>query len=454
MQYDYIIVGGGSGGSSVASRLADACPDATIALIEAGPHTERNLLVNMPVGIAALVPFKLGTNYGYETVPQPGLGGRRGYQPRGRGMGGSSAINAMIYTRGHPGDYDEWAQLGATGWGWQDVLPYFRRAEGNERGADAWHGADGPLTVSDLRFRNPFSERFIQAAHAAGYPLNNDFNGATQEGVGFYQVTHRDGSRCSVARAYIYGRNRPNLHVITDATVLRVGFDGKRAVGVVVSRDGRVETLGARAEVILSAGAFNSPQLLMCSGIGPAEQLRRHGIAIVQDAPDVGANLIDHIDFIINTRVNSSELVGICLRGLAKMTPALARYFSSRTGMMTSNVAEAGGFIKSDPSLARPDLQPKQLFRPFDTLRADDLRHLELDTRKVIDRDDLAAVRAAVHRFDRRRSGVGRGARCPRRGDGREGRFLRFCSAHIFRSAFLGRARCLCGGALRIDSRE
>ncbi|KGC09090.1 MULTISPECIES: GMC family oxidoreductase [Burkholderia] len=357
MQYDYIIVGGGSGGSSLAGRLADACPDATIALIEAGSHTERNLLVNMPVGIAALVPFKLGTNYGYETVPQPGLGGRRGYQPRGRGMGGSSAINAMIYTRGHPGDYDEWAQLGATGWGWQDVLPYFRRAEGNERGADAWHGADGPLSVSDLRFRNPFSERFIQAAHAAGYPLNDDFNGATQEGVGFYQVTHRDGSRCSVARAYIYGRNRPNLHVITDATALRVGFDGKRAVGVVVSRNGRIETLGARAEVILSAGAFNSPQLLMCSGIGPAEQLRRHGIAVVQDAPDVGTNLIDHIDFIINTRVNSSELVGVCLRGIAKMTPALARYFSSRTGMMTSNVAEAGGFIKSDPSLERPDLQ-------------------------------------------------------------------------------------------------
>ena len=357
MQYDYIIVGGGSGGSSLASRLADACPDATIALIEAGSHTEHNLLVNMPVGIAALVPFKLGTNYGYETVPQPGLGGRRGYQPRGRGMGGSSAINAMIYTRGHPGDYDEWAQLGATGWGWQDVLPYFRRAEGNQRGADAWHGADGPLTVSDLRFRNPFSERFIQAAHAAGYPLNDDFNGATQEGVGFYQVTHRDGSRCSVARAYIYDRNRPNLHVITDATVLRVGFDGKRAVGVVVSRNGRVETLAARAEVILSAGAFNSPQLLMCSGIGPAEQLRRHGIAVVQDAPDVGANLIDHIDFIINTRVNSSDLVGVCLRGIAKMTPALARYFSRRIGMMTSNVAEAGGFIKSDPSLDRPDLQ-------------------------------------------------------------------------------------------------
>ncbi|KGS01574.1 GMC family oxidoreductase [Burkholderia sp. ABCPW 111] len=357
MQYDYIIVGAGSGGSSLAGRLADACPDATIALIEAGGHTERNLLVNMPVGIAALVPFKLGTNYGYETVPQPGLGGRRGYQPRGRGLGGSSAINAMIYTRGHPLDYDEWEQLGCTGWGWRDVLPYFRRAEGNARGANEWHGADGPLTVSDLRFRNPFSERFIAAAHEAGYPLNEDFNGENQEGVGFYQVTHRDGSRCSVARAYVYGRTRPNLHVIVDATVLRVAFDGKRATGVEISRGGRGELLGARAEVILSAGAFNTPQLLMCSGVGPAAQLRRHGVALVHDAPDVGENLIDHIDFIVNKRVNSPELVGICLRGFAKMTPALFSYLARREGMMTSNVAEAGGFIKSEPGLDRPDLQ-------------------------------------------------------------------------------------------------
>ena len=357
MQYDYIIVGAGSGGCSLASRLADSCPDATIALIEAGPHTDRNMFVNMPTGVAAVVPFKLKTNYGYETEPQPGLAGRRGYQPRGRGFGGSSAINAMIYTRGHPLDYDEWAQLGCDGWGWPDVLPYFRRAEGNERGADAWHGADGPLTVSDLRFRNPFSQRFVQAALEAGHRPNNDFNGLDQEGIGFYQVTQRDGRRCSVARAYIYDRPRSNLHQIADATVLRVTFNGKRASGVEVVRGGRTETLEARAEVVLASGAFNSPQLLMCSGIGPADHLQALGIPVLHDAPEVGQNLIDHIDFTINKRVRSIEPTGISLRGLARMLPQFVTFTRHGRGMLSSNVAEAGGFLKSRPTLDRPDLQ-------------------------------------------------------------------------------------------------
>ncbi|WP_133649578.1 GMC family oxidoreductase [Paraburkholderia flava] len=357
MQYDYIIVGAGSGGCSLASRLADRCPDATIALIEAGPHTDRNLFVNMPTGVAAVVPYKLKTNYGFETEPQPGLAGRRGYQPRGRGFGGSSAINAMIYTRGHPLDYDEWAELGCTGWSWQDVLPYFRRAEGNERGADALHGADGPLTVSDLRFRNPFSQRFVQAALEAGYRANPDFNGPDQEGVGFYQVTQRDGRRCSVARAYVYDRARPNLHTIADATVLRVTFDGTRASGVEVVRGGRTEILEARAEVVLAAGAFNTPQLLMCSGIGPAEHLRAFGVRVLHDAPDVGQNLIDHIDFTINKRVRSIEPTGISLRGIARMVPQFVEFSRHGRGMLSSNVAEAGGFVKSRPTLDRPDLQ-------------------------------------------------------------------------------------------------
>ncbi|NIF55233.1 GMC family oxidoreductase N-terminal domain-containing protein [Burkholderia sp. Ax-1724] len=357
MQYDYIIVGAGSGGCSLASRLADSCPDATIALIEAGPHTGRNLLVNMPVGVAAVVPNRLKTNYGYLTTPQPGLAGRRGYQPRGRGFGGSSAINAMIYTRGHPLDYDEWAQLGCAGWSWADVLPYFRRAEGNERGADAWHGDTGPLSVSDLRFQNPFSKRFVQAALEAGYKPNRDFNGADQEGIGFYQVTQRDGRRCSVARAYIYDRPRANLHTIADATVLRVVFDGKRASGVEIVRGGHTETLEARAEVVLAAGAFNSPQLLMCSGIGPAAQLRSLGIDVLHDAPDVGRNLIDHVDFTINKRTKSIEPTGFSVRGIARMLPQFVTFMRHGRGMLSSNVAEAGGFLKSRPTLERPDLQ-------------------------------------------------------------------------------------------------
>ncbi|WP_028221850.1 GMC family oxidoreductase [Paraburkholderia oxyphila] len=361
MQYDYVIVGGGSGGASLAGRLAERCPEASIALIEAGPHTARNLFVNMPLGVAALVPRRTKNNYAYETVPQPGLAGRRGYQPRGRGFGGSSAINAMIYTRGHPLDYDEWAQLGCAGWAWGDVLPYFLRAEDNSRGASAWHGAGGPLGVSDLCERNPVAQRFVQAAHEAGFPLTDDFNGAGQEGVGFYQVTQRGGERCTVARAYLYdpwpGQPRTNLHLIADATVLRVTFDGARASGVEVARGGRTETLEARAEVILAAGAFNSPQLLMCSGIGPAAQLRAHGIALRHDAPEVGRNLIDHIDFTFNKRVHSSEAVGYSLRGGAKMVSGLVRYLRTRRGMFTSNVAEAGGFLKSRPGLDRPDLQ-------------------------------------------------------------------------------------------------
>ncbi|PVX97356.1 GMC family oxidoreductase [Paraburkholderia unamae] len=357
MQYDYIIVGGGSGGAALAGRLAERCPGASIALIEAGPHTARNPFVNMPLGVAALVPFRTKNNYAYETVPQAGLAGRRGYQPRGRGFGGSGAINAMIYTRGHPLDYDEWAQLGCAGWAWRDVLPYFLRAEDNARGASAWHGVGGPLAVADLRERNPVAARFVEAAREAGFRLNDDFNGEQQEGVGFYQVTQRGGERCTVARAYLYGRERPNLHLIAGATVLRVSFDGARASGVELARGGAVETLRARAEVILAAGAFNSPQLLMCSGIGPADELRALGIPVRHDAPEVGRNLLDHIDFTFNKRVHSSETVGYSLRGAARMTAGLAKYLHGRRGMLTTNVAEAGGFLKSRAELARPDLQ-------------------------------------------------------------------------------------------------
>ena len=228
---------------------------------------------------------------------------------------------------------------------------------GNERGADAWHGADGPLTVSDLRFRNPFSQRFVQAALEAGHRLNADFNGADQEGIGFYQVTQRDGRRCSVARAYLYDRARPNLHMLADATALRVTFDGKRASGVEIVRGGRTETLAARAEVIVASGAFNSPQLLMCSGIGPAAHLQALGVPVIHDAPQVGQNLIDHIDFTLNKRVASIEPTGFSVRGIARMLPQFVTFMRHGRGMLSSNVAEAGGFLKSRPTLERPDLQ-------------------------------------------------------------------------------------------------
>ncbi|QBC30232.1 GMC family oxidoreductase [Pandoraea sp. XY-2] len=356
MDYDYIIVGGGSAGCALAARLADGAPGSTIALIEAGPP-DNSFLVRLPLGLAALVPFRSRRNYGYRTTPQAGLAGRQGYQPRGRGLGGSSSINAMIYTRGHPDDYNAWAQAGCTGWGWDDVLPYFRRNENNERGADAWHGTGGPLNVADLRTVNPFSQHYVDAAREAGFPVSDDFNGPHYEGAGIYQVTQKDGQRWNAARAYLQGKSRANLHVITDALVQRVVFDGKRATGVKVQRRGALETLRARAEVVLSAGAFNSPQLLMCSGIGPAEHLRSHGVEVHVDAPGVGENLQDHIDFIINKYVAHRDLVGYTPAGLWHLLTQGLDYLRERRGLFASNVAEAGGFLRSDPSLARPDLQ-------------------------------------------------------------------------------------------------
>lgn len=366
MDYDYVIVGGGSAGCALAARLADGAPQCTVALIEAGPP-DNSLLVRVPLGLAALVPFKSRRNYGYRTTPQPGLGGREGYQPRGRGLGGSSSINAMIYTRGHPDDYNDWAHAGCTGWGWDDVLPYFRRNEHNTRGASAWHGGDGPLHVADLRTINPFSQHYVDAAREAGFPVTDDFNGPQHEGAGVYQVTQKDGERWNAARAYLHSQARSNLHVITDALVQRIVFKDKRATGVKLQRSGVLETIRARAEVILSAGAFNSPQLLMCSGIGPAKALRAKGIPVLVDAPGVGENLQDHIDFIINKYVSHPDLVGYTPGGLMRLLGEVLPYFRTRRGLLTSNVAEAGGFLKSDPSLARPDLQMHFLVGISDT---------------------------------------------------------------------------------------
>jgi choline dehydrogenase-like flavoprotein len=281
--FDYVVVGAGPAGCAVAARLAEGAPQSRVALLETGSE-KPSLLSDIPLGIAALVPLKTKHNYAYQTEPQPGLGGRRGYQPRGRGLGGSSLINAMIYVRGQPEDYDGWAAAGCAGWGFDDVLPYFLRSENNARGADDFHGVGGPLQVSDLTYRNPAVEAFVQAAELAGFRRNADFNGASQEGVGPYQVFQRDGLRYSAARAYL--ANRPqNLAIFANCRAMRILFEGRRATGVACDGPAGKRIFSANAEVIVSAGAFGSPQLLMLSGLGPGERLRRLGVELVAESP-------------------------------------------------------------------------------------------------------------------------------------------------------------------------
>ena len=321
--YDYVIVGGGPAGCALAARLADARPDWNIALIEAGPP-RGGPASDIPMGLALMVASKSARNYAYETVPQPELNNRRGFAPRGRGLGGSSLINAMIYIRGQRQDYESWArEHGCHGWDYDDVLPCFRRSENNERGADDFHGAGGPLNVADMRTPNPLAAAFIEAGMQAGFPLNDDFNGADQEGMGWYQVTQKNGSRCSAARGYLT-TSRRNLMVLTDTQAQRIVFDGKRATGVQIQRGKQSATIGARAELIISAGAFGSPQLLQVSGIGPAAHLAERGIAIVHDSPEVGANLQDHIDYTINRQFRHPALFGTDYSHRAGLVEGLA----------------------------------------------------------------------------------------------------------------------------------
>jgi choline dehydrogenase-like flavoprotein len=361
MEFDYIICGGGSAGCVLAARLSED-PAVTVCLIEAG-GMGRDIFIRAPALVAAMVSGRPPIhNWALHTAPQPGLNGRRGFQPRGKALGGSSAINAMLYVRGHPSDYDGWADLGATGWDWASVLPYFLKSEGNARPGPL-HRSDGPLQVSDQRFPRPISRAFVQAMGDVQVPENPDFNGPTQEGAGLYQVTQfhsgpRKGERCSAAAAYLHpALTRPNLTVLTRTRAEKITFDGKRATGVIVKRGLTRRALTARHEVIVAQGTFGSPQLLMLSGIGPADHLRQHRLPVIHELPGVGQNLQDHLDYTISHHSLRRDTVGLNPRGLMRLAKAGLHWRKTGEGLFASPMAEGGAFFRSTPDQPRPDLQ-------------------------------------------------------------------------------------------------
>jgi choline dehydrogenase len=347
--YDYVIVGAGSAGCVLAARLTED-PDVSVLLVEAGPaDAKENIHVPSVFGLL----FKTDVDWDYSTAPEEACGGRMMYLPRGKMLGGSSSINAMVYIRGAREDYDGWREIAGDGWGYDDMLPYFKRSEDNERGESEYHGAGGPLTVSDSRSRNAMSEAWVEAASETGLKLNEDFNAERQDGVGMYQVTQRGGMRCSTAAAFLRpAMDRNNLTVETNLQVQRVLIDGGRAVGIAAQRLGEPFEALAEREVILSAGAYNSPQLLMLSGIGPAEHLATREIEVAVDLPGVGQNLQDHVNsgVIYTTEEPVSLLLG--------MEPQYQQEFAEQgSGPLTSNVAEAGGFWRTRDDLEAPDVQ-------------------------------------------------------------------------------------------------
>lgn len=349
MKFDYIVVGAGSAGAVVAGRLSEESA-VSVLLIEAG-DSGRDLNVRVPAAFPK--QFTTKHDWNYQTEPEPWLDNRAIYHPRGKMLGGSSGQNAMIYIRGNRADYDGWAAKGATGWSYDDVLPYFKKSEHNSRGASAFHGNDGPLYIEDPRDPNPLSHAFVDAMVASGLPVNDDFNGADQLGAGLYQVSQHRGRRWNTADGYVTpARKRPNFTVWTDTLVHRVVIEDGRATGVVVERNGSVETVKAGAEVVLSAGAFGSPHLLMLSGVGPADHLREHDINVVVDNPNVGRHLMDHPMYMLNFETTAK---GTLFE--AEKPSQLVKYLTRRKGLLTSNIGEAGAFFHTRSGDAAPYMQ-------------------------------------------------------------------------------------------------